>query len=861
MFKQGIKSIPIVVLIVAALLLINYSGFSRAVDKKIYDQFILTLKKPSPDDIVIVAIDEKSIHAFGKWPWHRGVHVQLLTTLKHYNPTLVAMDILFVEKDDDPSVDRALVEATKALGNVIYPVFLSGESTHKDVIYQAYPFPKLAAAASALGHVQINPDEDGIGRSVYLKQGIQYDNGLVSWWPHFSVMAVNLFESAATQVDADRVDQPIGRSVALLKKERRFIPYIGQAGSFKTLSYSDVVLGRVGREELENKIIFVGAQAVGLGDSIATPMTKNGINLPGVEMNANVFEAVRSNALIYWMSDKWSFISVLLLIGVLATLGIRLSIKTLLLVSFLLSLAALGLNYILLHQFKLWLPIANLFIGLLFIYFLWSFFRITQAFLLLKDEVLRAESTPTLFSEPENMIDIQARLNGLLSSGKITGWKINKLDQTQVIVGGRLPSLMERAITEKGVVECNQFLCEWTVVWKDQESQMQASKRLSSGMVMKKSWYKRGLPNELITTQIEQLKDANKQVRFMYSMTRDTLSNMRSLLLVFDSLGRILYSNENAERRSMFDGITPSDRHVFGYLDCVFDPKNGLKADVNALLFDNQEVNREIESLDGQFFYVQGNKARGVLAGGAYLISLTDISEIKRLQQSREEALQFLSHDLRTPIVSMIAILDTLRDQAQGSKNQALIEQCAELADGSLNFANGYLQIVRAEDDELDYTLVDAEGIFETAIAGIYPVAQKAGVSFQRQWPKEVSWVKANVNLLNRALQNLLSNAIKYSNRSDLVEVGLLIDDAEELIGFSVKDFGFGIPEDHLPKLYERFERASNVEQLPIQGTGLGLRFVNVVAQRHFGRLDVKSVLNEGSVFILWLPNTKESVK
>ena len=117
------------------------------------------------------------------------------------------------------------------------------------------------------------------------------------------------------------------------------------------------------------------------------------------------------------------------------------------------------------------------------------------------------------------------------------------------------------------------------------------------------------------------------------------------------------------------------------------------------------------------------------------------------------------------------------------------------------------------------------------------------------------AWVLGDAGLLERAITNLLNNAIKYSPEGRTVHMRLFREDGK--IHCCVSDEGYGIPEDELPGLFERFSRAHLNSGVDEQGIGLGLALVKATAERHGGNVEVTSREGEGSRFCLIVPATE----
>ena len=138
------------------------------------------VSRPAHPDIVIVAIDDASIAAIGRWPWRRALHAELISRLTAQNPRAIGMDVLFNEADlDYPEDDLLLTDAIRRSARVVLPVLRRGYdpvSNQTDL-----PWPAFAHAAAGLGHVHVAPDSDGVVRSLYLLEG-----PAAAPWHHFS---------------------------------------------------------------------------------------------------------------------------------------------------------------------------------------------------------------------------------------------------------------------------------------------------------------------------------------------------------------------------------------------------------------------------------------------------------------------------------------------------------------------------------------------------------------------------------------------------------------------------------------------------------------------------------------------------
>ena len=240
------------------------------------------------------------------------------------------------------------------------------------------------------------------------------------------------------------------------------------------------------------------------------------------------------------------------------------------------------------------------------------------------------------------------------------------------------------------------------------------------------------------------------------------------------------------------------------------------------------------------------------------LIVLNDITRIKLVETIRRDFVANVSHELKTPITSIIGAVETLIDGA--------IEQ-REVADR-------FLGIISRQSDRLDNLIRDLlllsqlehldEGGIQAEVGTLHSVIRHAvGICELKAQDKEISLVwecsdciamRMNAPLLEQALVNLIENAIKYSPKKQQVEIRGSLEKREVII--EIKDQGSGIDAQHLDRIFERFYRVDAARSRKLGGTGLGLAIVKHIVQSHGGMVSVESNLNIGSKFTLKFQTT-----
>lgn len=379
-------------LLLATALLYLLDPFWR-VDLAIFDAALPA--GPAPEDVVIIAIDDASIAQLGRWPWPRAVHAALLDRLRSAEAHAVALDILFTEPEPGSAAgDEALAIAMTRGPPTALPL-LANFPLNDQPPSERLPIPILADAAAALGHAHLELDADGIVRSVYLREG--------PGAPTRDYLTLALLRiatpPAVPQLRGERSPTSSKeRADAWVRDHRVLIPFLGPPGHFVHLSYVEVLRGDVSPGALRGKLVLVGVTAQGFGDAFATPRSGRNRPMSGVEVSANVLQAIRSATEIRRVPAPVAILLCLIPVAIVAVGLQRLPPRH----SLLLTAAAWLLTlFASLGSLRLagwwWPPTASLAI-LLIAYPLWSWRRLvaTQAFLEEELRHLSRESFPLL---------------------------------------------------------------------------------------------------------------------------------------------------------------------------------------------------------------------------------------------------------------------------------------------------------------------------------------------------------------------------------------------------------------------------------------------------------------------------------
>jgi len=251
------------------------------------------------------------------------------------------------------------------------------------------------------------------------------------------------------------------------------------------------------------------------------------------------------------------------------------------------------------------------------------------------------------------------------------------------------------------------------------------------------------------------------------------------------------------------------------------------------------------------------------LPDGGLVLSLHDITALRRIERVRRDLVANISHELRTPLTSIKLLAETLSsgsvdDGATMRDFAAQIERetdhLAQLVDELLD-----LSMIESGETKLALTALDPEEVVADVAARIGPVAERGEVSVRRL-PAPAAGVRvlADAARLGQALLNLAHNAVKYSHLGGEVRIGWEAMDGR--VRFSVADDGIGIPEAHQQRIFERFykvdrSRARERDARELGGSaGLGLAIVRHIAEAHGGGVGLRSEEGVGSTFWIEVP-------
>ncbi len=235
----------------------------------------------------------------------------------------------------------------------------------------------------------------------------------------------------------------------------------------------------------------------------------------------------------------------------------------------------------------------------------------------------------------------------------------------------------------------------------------------------------------------------------------------------------------------------------------------------------------------------------------------SDLTERMELEQRKDTFIGMASHELKTPITSLKGFAQLLKRridkqdmQGSGDLLVSIENQITRLT----KLIDDLLDVAKIEAGNLEYAEepIELNALIQDIVETIYQTSSTHIISIHGTAQKEVI---GDCDRLGQVFINLITNAIKYSPDAKTVDVS--ITNAEDEIVVSVRDYGVGIPQEHLSKVFERFYRVYDAKEKTFPGLGMGLYISDEIVKRHGGKIGVESSEGEGSTFFVSLPTAR----
>jgi PAS domain S-box-containing protein len=397
--------------------------------------------------------------------------------------------------------------------------------------------------------------------------------------------------------------------------------------------------------------------------------------------------------------------------------------------------------------------------------------------------------------------------------------------------------------------------------------------------------YERVLKGEQFTTERKGVDGADFRVDFVPLRNEQNVV-YAALIIALDisdikqaeersaKLAAIVESSDDAILSKTLDGIITSWNHgaerLFGYTEAEMigesilrllpedrqdeEPRiiAQIKSGQRVEHFETLRLTKAGQALDVSLTISPIKDKQGEIIGVSKIIR--DISEKKRDEQRKNDFIGMVSHELKTPLTTLTALVQMTNQKLRNSDDAFLagaMDKANIQARKMATMINGFLNISRLDSSQIqiDRDDFDLEQLLENTIRETELTTSTHHIVFE---PCKSVTVNADRDKIGSVISNLLSNAVKYSQKGTSIEVKCEITAEGAMV--SVRDHGLGIRDTDLPKLFERFYRVEGDHTKHISGFGIGLYLSAEIIKRHNGKIWAESELGNGSSFHFILP-------
>lgn len=335
------------------------------------------------------------------------------------------------------------------------------------------------------------------------------------------------------------------------------------------------------------------------------------------------------------------------------------------------------------------------------------------------------------------------------------------------------------------------------------------------------------------------------------SRLETVFNNIHDSVMILDKENKILLVNP--AMCSAF-GVDPKAAIGKPVLDVIAHPD--MEALITRTNDDDPLKYYEVSFPDGRI----GNARIASIRDVGYAITMQDITYLKEIDRIRSEFVHTVSHDLRSPLTSVIGYAELVeRAGSLNESQQDFLHRIQDSVQHITELINDLLDLGSIEaglDTRREY--VQLEGILRYTLEMLQGQIKSKSIKVQTDIASSMPALRANPIRLRQVLDNVVGNAIKYSNANG--EVKIAIHAEGDQIILQVTDEGPGIPPADQPHIFDKFYRASNVNS-NVDGSGLGLAIVKTIVENHQGRIWLESTLGKGSSFFIVLPIHSESTQ
>ncbi len=363
--------------------------------------------------------------------------------------------------------------------------------------------------------------------------------------------------------------------------------------------------------------------------------------------------------------------------------------------------------------------------------------------------------------------------------------------------------------------------------------------------------------SKTINSMTEELRQNLDSVNKQKNQTEAILLHIKDGIISVDLNGNVTYINPAAI--NFFD-LTPDDNTF----DKIF-KKIGLDVNLEKIVYLDDLTSSEQKVFINEkyinIFFAPVKDLKKIPNG--IIILLQDITEHVKLDNMRKEFVADVSHELKTPITSILGYTETLLEGDYDKETQVKFLNVIESESHRMaKLVSDLLTLSRYDNNKnkTEITDIDLGDLTKKCLEKLKVEIEKKQHKIECFVTAEVPLVKVDKYGIERVILNILTNAIKYTpeNGNIKIYVGFVYNDAY----IKVIDNGIGIPEKDLPRVFERFYRVEKARAREMGGTGLGLAIAKEIIEQNNGSINIKSVQGKGTEVVIRIPaKSKESVE
>lgn len=325
-------------------------------------------------------------------------------------------------------------------------------------------------------------------------------------------------------------------------------------------------------------------------------------------------------------------------------------------------------------------------------------------------------------------------------------------------------------------------------------------------------------------------------------------THMADGVVAFDKSGHILHMNPAAQQMlGMEFGPELTYTQVFPNLNVE---ESDLGEGGQYIEIDYAANKRILKILLAMFGTAEDENS-GIMA------VLHDITEQKKLDSSRREFVANVSHELRTPLTNVKGYTETLLDagdELDGETRRNFLQVIYNESDRMTHIVKDLLTLSQLDYGKMDMemSLIPVKLIVQNIASAMLIEARGQGLTLETKLEEPLPLILADRNRMEQVIANIVSNAIKYNRPGGTVTLSAFSQ--EDKVVIKVQDTGIGIPQEDIPRLFERFYRVDKARSREKGGTGLGLAIAKEIVEQHQGTIGVESQLDAGTTVTITLP-------